>query len=415
MRLGGFWGLTAPMFVVAFPESKDALKLFNAFKETSNGAILKDLQKEFVQLQKISSYVVYTSQIELSAEYADYSWQSGGVENAPEISGAIAREITERVLAKIMNNEARGKFVDATSLEACISNYLASNSFQLSRIAKAVTEIIHLLPEATGSNCGALLQKYPLKSSVVDNVIVNGRRHAMTEDEKAIVEYYVSRMDDIALWVDALSVAEAEEEDVFGLPFSSLVRRKPESIRYAVLNIFEPVKQVGNAKMLEKVVSNVKSDAKRMKELYPRFVETRGQSIAEATESMVDGGFFTSSRELRSAGFDWSALTARDREILQLAYEGVRRVTPDALNKVFCVSVTDWDSYGEQLSNSIRVCGLNGCAERLFIEAVCNTVMSDNKIFRDAETIAKVQAILENDIDGLVATYLPVGEVISVE
>lgn len=418
MRIGSFWGLPAPMFVIAFPEPKDALKLFAAFNETSNGEILKDLQKELVQLRKVSSYVIYSSNLSLSDDYADLFWRVGSVDGAAEVSGAIAREITEKVLAKILNNEAKCKFVDTTDLESVITQYLSVNSFQLSRIPKVVNEIISSLPQATASNSSEWLQKYPLDKTITDTIVVDGKRHTLTESEKAIVEYFVSRLDDIDMWIQALGVTEVQEDVLFGITFSSLVRRKPESIRYAVLNMFEQVKHTGNAKMLEKVIVNVRKDSDKMKECYRRFVGVRGEDVVEESISQnddADAVFFTTNEFLRRAGFSWDSLSKRDKEILLLAYKGVCNVTPDALNRTLRVAVDDWTEYGEELCSTIKVCGLNGCAEQLFVEAVCNTVLAVNKIYRDEETIAKVDSILRDDIDALTETYLAVGEVIPVE
>ncbi len=418
MRIGSFWGLTAPMFVIAFPEPDDALKLFTVFNETSNGDILKDLQKELIQLQRVSSYMVYNSRINLSEDYPDLFWRMGGVADTPELNAAITREITEKVLAKVLNNEIKGKFVDATDLEGVVEKYLATNSFQLKRIAKAVTEIINTLPKATVSNNSKWLQQYPLNKSIADTVIVKGKRHTLTADEKAILEYFMSRLDDVDTWIKALGVTKVEEDEIFGIPFSNLVRRKPESIRYAVLNLFEQVKHTGNAKMLEKVIANVRKDSDKMKECYRRFVGVRGEDVIEEGVSQnvdVDASFFTTNELLMKAGFSWSALSKRDKEILLLAYEGVCRVTPSALNETFGVKVTDWTAYGKELCDTVRICGLNGCAEQLFVEAVCNTVLAVNKIYRDEETIAKVDSILRDDIDALTETYLAVGEVIPVE
>ena len=65
MKLGGFWGMTAPMFVLAFPQKEDAVPFFNEMRKYSNKEALKGLQKELLFLKKIETFKVLKCSINL--------------------------------------------------------------------------------------------------------------------------------------------------------------------------------------------------------------------------------------------------------------------------------------------------------------------------------------------------------------
>lgn len=412
MRIGCFWGMTAPMFVAAFPEREEPLKLFDAMRETSNGRYLLGLQKELSKMLQLKKCLVYKPSVSVAAEMGDVYWKNGSLDDSDMVKPFV-REVTETVLASILNAEAKGKFVDTSSLPKCVERELATKSFPVSRTSRAVREIVKALPVADKANASQWLNQYHLQMELAESVVVDGKRKTLSAEEKKVIRYYLGRMDDIEFWIKALHLNRAEEESFFGYPFSMLVNRKPESVRYAVLESFERVKHSSNAKVLDDVLKSIEEDSKKFRKVYHQKVGVIG-SDTNVSVSAEGPAFFRENEILRGSCFSYRELSERDASILNAVLTGVERTVPEKLNELFGLSISDWNVYGVSLCD-IGIYGLNGSAENLFAEAICNTVLAVHKHYKPEDVIQKMDEILTYDVDALVDTFIPVGEVITDE
>lgn len=82
MKLGGFWGMTAPMFVLAFPQKEDAVPFFNEMRKYSNKEALKGLQKELLFLKKIETFPFFTEDLNFDdTKKTSFNLSQSGFEN----------------------------------------------------------------------------------------------------------------------------------------------------------------------------------------------------------------------------------------------------------------------------------------------------------------------------------------------
>ena len=410
MRIGSFWGLPAPMFVLAQENRETGSELLRAFTKTSSEEQLSDLRKEFTQLLKIKSLVLYKNKVNVSAEMKDFYWRDGGVVEDSSMTHALIREITERVLAATLNSEQKGLVRDITDLESVIVSELDKKSFQICDTEKVTREILKSFPKASKTNANKWMDKYLLELSIVDSIVVDGAVIKLTEDDKKVISYYLSRLDDVEAWEKQLQPSNLSDDVIFGVPFTSLVARNPKSIQYSVLALFEPIKNSSNAKILRDIIASIKEDSRKFKENYRQFVSVLGKDdVITNKESIDDPDNFFECAYLRNAGFSWNSIPNSDKKLLIKLYSCIKKLTPECMAQKLGITTRDFTRYGKELCR-FGICGINDCSEELFMDAILSTVLSVNKIYRSEETIQMVEDIMTNYVDALVDTILPVGE-----
>ena len=69
MRLGGFWGMPAPMLLLAFPDISELKATISSMQKTVNSEMLRDLQKEFFMLSKLQDFTVIDAGITHSFQF----------------------------------------------------------------------------------------------------------------------------------------------------------------------------------------------------------------------------------------------------------------------------------------------------------------------------------------------------------
>lgn len=409
MRLGSFWGMTAPMFVLAFQEREEPIAIFNAMLAHSEVECLQSLRKELLYLTRLERLVEYRCDLSTESITSDDFWDDGLREH-PECSGIFRNEVLQRVLVKCSERERAGKCKDLDAIEECIAKQLKSWKGKVSDVAKVVAEIMRALPSSDDSSVNAWAAKHEivLSSSLAESVVVGGKKRILSEEEKRVVEYFLSRMPDVRFWVEELNVQKEKQQEVFGLPFFQLAKRKPESIRYVVLSQFDQIKSMNNAKVLLDTVDSIRKDVHKFRELYEKFVSTEERTGSGSVVQYQTNDFFGI---LSLRGFDMSVLAEDDQALLWQLYECCCRVSPSNLEKIFGFGVENWSAFGESLVE-LGICGLNGFQLELFAEAIVNTVLSTNKLFVEKEKQESVKRILEYDVDAMLDTIMPVGRVL---
>lgn len=414
MRLGGFWGFTAPMLVLAFPDGENVLPYFRVMAGNSNSESLRCLQKELLYLTKIRNLRIYKPAISVLEMVGDDYWTKDGFVQNTEYSSVFKTEVFQRALVKIYEREQRGAYKALDSLEECVNRILNEWNGKVSDVDKAVSRVVSKLPSATEAcfDDWIATNGISLEYGLVDRIRINGQEHVLSEDEKSVCRYFLERIPDVEMWIQALYVDDVQDEELYGIPFSLLAKRKPESIRYAVMNQFDQIKSTNNEKILRDKVAKLRADTKKFRYSYNEFVSSdrNGEIIYEGDTvpmSKEAATFFSSLH-----GFSLDSLLPKDRVMLAELFERAKSVEAESLNKVLGIVCNDWNAFGMRLSE-IGICGINAVQLELFREAIANTVLSFNKIYRDAGTIAKVNTILTYDVEAMLDTIISVGEVIS--
>lgn len=407
MRIGNFWGMTAPMFVLAFEDRYEPLPIFNKMLAHSCTGELRGLQQELVYLTNLERFQECKCSVDTLSVTGDDVWENGSLVEMPECSNVFRSEVLQRVLVKCLEREKAGKFKDLSELQETMTRVLDEWAGSVKDVQRAVVSVLRELPAASESNVfkWAAENEIVLETSVSDEVMIGGTLHTLTENEKAVITYFLQRMPDIHFWIEELFVKESQQQKVFGLPFFQLAKRKPESLWYVVLSQFERIKYVRNTKVLTDTIEAVRSDTQKFKELYEQFV-LMDLDKAERVSNERTNDFFLS---LMGKGFDKFNLTKEDQLLLDVICEKCQQLTESYLSQKFWISVHDWTDFGKSLI-PLGICGLNGRQEDLFAESVLNTVMSTHKLFVSEDAQRSTMRILTDDVEAMLDTMLPVGK-----
>lgn len=418
MRIGGFWGLPAPMFVLAFEERESALPYFQMLRATVSSDVLYGLQQELTVLHSIKDIAKYTTKMQVIAEINNLHFANGELLNS-DLSPLFEKEFVERAAMRILDLAYQGKYYDVTDLAQKVNTWLKTQSFPVTQVNRKIKEFVQTLGSTSLNPCESILQTYDFDLILPEFIVVNGVRRTLSKDEKNVLQYFIKRADDIAWWIEHLHINEAKDNVVFGVPFFQLIRRKPESIRYAVLNMFSYVKQGTNTKVLENLLNSVRNDVKKFEEMYSKYVNVQtfsentimsGHKLAEICQTEETTQFFLQLEQKGVIRFD--DYTVDDFKLLVELYAKISKLYPTYVCDTLHVSPCNLDTFGRSMSE-FGVCGLNGHSVELFGKAFGEITLSANKIFRTQEVVEKVDAILHNDVMALLDTMLPVGGVIS--
>lgn len=412
MMLGNFWGFTAPMFVLAFDEREEPLALFNEMAKHESSACLKGLQKELFYLTKVAELVEYRPTLNtMEMIGGDDEWQNGCLQKHPEFNEIFKQELIQRIAVKCSEREKRGQFKNlmecGEKLEECLQQWHG----KLSDADRVVSATVKELGRLEESGTTAAIEKLglQLQKRVVDSVTIDGVECKLSEVEQRVCEYFVQRLSDIYYWIDRLYSNDAVQESVWGVPFFQIAKRKPESIWYTVYGQFEQIQNIGNVKVLYDKVEQVRDSVATMRKCYQQFVECRGDATESAAVTWsVDGAeeFFTGIPDFCADNY-----LSNEVELLQQLHCACRRVESESIKEKFGYQ-GDLNKLGKELVK-FGVVGINGQQQSLFVEAVQNTILSTNKIFVTKEIKEQVFKILDNDVEALLETIMPVGEVIA--
>lgn len=406
MKLGGFWGMTAPMFVLAFPQKEDAVPFFNEMRKYSNKEALKGLQKELLFLKKIETFKVLKCSINLEEIETD-TWEAGkGLQKFPEYNQILKNAVEQECLVRLYEREQAGRSKDLSNLKKAIEDGLTT-TFPVKDRKKVVSKIVSTLPSGASSISNWMHENdIAMDWTVADSAIVNGEKHELTTEEKSIVGYFIKRLDDVQYWIDNLVYTSVKQETVYGMLLEVFIQRNPKSIRYAVAAEFEQIKDLNDRKVLLDKCREVREDTLKFKKLYNEYVLTTNGSKAVTDSVMPSAGL----RELLPTGFNFFNLPDEDRDLLNRIYDRCSMLSQEKIAKTLGCSA-NLNEVGKSMVR-LGICGLNGCQLALLQEAIANTILSPNKFYVDQEVYDEVNSILDNDVLCMLDSILPVGEVL---
>ena len=414
MRLGSFWGFTAPMLVLAFDDREEPKVFFDAMAEKSNTKILHSLQKELMYLTRIKAYQIMKPALNTMQEIGNDCWAYTTLAENPEYNRIFKEEIVQRVVCKVAERESRGRYSDVSGLYEVVNSVLESWNNTIDKVDQLVIQIVSKLPKAERACVmeWADQNSIGLKKVIADSVWIDGKLHKFTEKEKLVVQYYLSRMSDVEYWISLLYRNDVRQMECLGIPFSQLARRRSQSIKYAVAEQFERIKSMNNEKILMDVVQHVRDDTVWLIDNYGKFVSAKDNENVQSSEvvelSSDEKEFFA---KLHDKRFAMETMLVQDQRMLLDLYKVMRRVDTSTMENAFGFSSADWNETGKQLS-CIGICGINEMQSALFAESVANTVISFEQIYKEKEEIEEANRILQNDVLALLDTIIPVGEVI---
>lgn len=398
--------MTAPMFVLAFPEREDAIPFFNEMRKYSNKEALKGLQKELLYLKRIEAMKELKCSVDLE-EIDEDVWEAGkGLRSNQDYNQIFKNEVEQECLVRLYERESAGRSKNLSNLRELIDSTLQNTTIAVKDRKRVVGKIISSLENGNSSVIRWMKENnVTMEWDVVNNVVLNGKRYELSEEEKSILRYYLGRVDDIQYWIDNLAYTSVKQEIVYGMPFEVFIQRNPKSIRYAVAEQFEQIKDLNDRKVLLDRCEKIRKDTLKFKRLYGDYVLTDSDKETVDSVEPSDG-----LRNILPVGFNFYDLPDDDRELLNKIYDRCNLLQPEYIKETLGCS-GDLNTVGQNLVK-LYICGVNDCQLALFQEAIANTILSPNKFYINKDVSDEVYSILDNDVLSMLDSILPVGEVL---
>lgn len=423
MRLGNFWGLTAPMILIIFDDDWDVLHhYFDVLNNEANSILLADVQQEFLFLRNILSTEEYKIP---EVEQVIGQMISAGLDcNCGKVSGkdevfveTLITEITFKVISKIIKSEKKMEFKKVPDdLRGFVAEYVRSNVIPSRELATVSTKIFKALEPGNVPTVSALAVKFHLQRVVPEYVCYGNERTKMTPDLEKIWQYFAERLGVINQIIEWCTVGDVESERVFNVPFFSLIQWKPSSIQYKILDAFSPVEDRQTADLVKDCKERCAEEIQRYRECFDKYVVAKNtvqeedvlseeQLVSVLSEERGAASFFV---PLFKAGVRVSDYQEEDLRMLCDIFARIRGLKK--FSKIFGIQM-DENSVGEE-AVKIGICGLNTYSLELFREAIFGiTLVNRGKIEKSPETIAEIEAVIR-DVQALLDSIQPVGEVL---
>lgn len=443
MRIGSFWGMPAPMILLAMHGEDEIMHHFSVLNTIMNKQILHDVCIEFSALSRIEGIakvrLVKPDFLQISDSYADLLRVENGalVRQTPDSGSALnldtlwqdlMTELAVDLAQKIVDIEARGSGVtldcaSVESLRGIVEEAAAGQDFSLSDTANFVLGIVRNMRADHSSLTPQILEIFEHTFAIADNVRIDGRKVKVSEEAKAVLEWYAQRLDLIKKLCRRNSGAAAENEMVFDLPFFDIIKRRPESLIYMVMGRFECLKERQTDHVIRAVCGDVRASMLRFRECMEKytleddggtqpefftaasFLEYLDSLPAEDSQLLSD---LCSRDAIRPEDY-----SAKDFEYLLEIHKCVRALDYRHFNEVFGLNCTDcqWEELVQEL-RGLYVCGLNGHSQELFEESVKNISLATDVKIKKSETYFQKIEQIESDVESLISTIRGIGEVL---
>ena len=414
MRLGSFWGITAPMLVIATKQNgmESILPMLNAV--STNKEIITDLKAELIYLLRAVDKIPKkyfppdnfptVENFDKSIRYANGKLYAEGVDEQ-DFYMSLATGCVIYLLKK--HNKSGTDFnleikpVSGIEDPVCINNRLVvinkikeiikDEDFYLSNLTKIYRKVSKELMTGTGGcDYKALAKSFLLNEKVPENLIVNGNSVSFSQEELKVIEFFVSSKETILELLSHLKVKEITENRVFGKTFRELMMRKPTSLYWATQERFDIIKSKNNESFLTSLLKEMRIDLKQFEN-------------SLKTEVI-------SKKQYKSGNLSLSNKIYLER-INSFSQEKKQFFL--GLNKIFNLNYTrsEWEKFIKSL-NQIGICGINLFSMNLFKDSIGNmTFISNYYIVKTDEEILEFKNVLDN-IKDLVSTIKPIGTIL---
>lgn len=445
MRLGGFWGITAPMLVIATKKNGiDKIKpMIKALSE--NRTVINDLKSELVYLYNTANKIPKKYFVADGFATIESFDQSIRFVNGKLFSDTVDIQdfymsFTVGCIMQMLNKHSKSgsnfrlpvKKVNTTSDAVCLENrvnvintiveLISNEDFYLSSVKRVYRKILKSLETETGGcDLDSLAKSFMLNAKIPNNFIVNKETLTFSQEEIQILEFFANSKSVIRELLKYLKVKEIVENRMFGRSFRDILKSNPRALYWNVQERFDIIKSKNNSSFLTSLLRELTSDIEKFKNsLDTEVISQKDISIAKSSLtneiyigmarnfSYAKKNFFVSL--LHNGYVKASDLTEENFNLISSVYDLVNKLGILDLNEFFNLDYTrsEWENLIQRL-NKVGICGINLFSVQLLSISIENmTFVSNRFVIKNDDEISAFKNVLA-DIEALVSTIKPIG------
>lgn len=415
MQLGSFWGITAPMLLLAYDDVNDALNAVEFVRKSVNSNAISDLHTELYFLLKSKDILVTT------ISSSGGKWFSELEPNAQIMDGVIAdvscsedvamidlvNELSSKVAQKIIDGERKGKFVKLASpvrstLDQVVKQFIQSETFSSNDINRVAGKIYRSLKSDQGYVISdELLNGFPHEETLPSSIIRNGIDIELTDSAEKIFWYFYNRLDDVQRLFDATVAAHEEEVKLFNLSISDFLQRDAGYFKYTTVRWFKYLTQAKHtAANLLDTVKDYERNLAILKDVIQK--TTSSETIRVATDSCASD-FEVSVYLDHPEDYSREELSAMNDVLTH-----VKSLTIDKIAEKIGIPSEDLENLLQKMCN-YGIAGLNDCTDILFQDALNNVVIMDSSSYTKPRAYLDQMALDIADAEVLLRNIKPLG------
>lgn len=422
MKLGAFWGMTAPMLLLAYDNVEDIVHTIRFTRDATAGDAIEHLHTELHYLKQASKFMTceltqpeggWFSDNEHSAQIA----QGTVVGSSCPIDMAlidVRNELTIRVAQKIIDGERKGTFVSTnvksrSDLEDLANSTIANSTFAASAIPRVAGKLYRELKDASGTAISAqLLSEFQSTTKLLDSFLPGLEDVEQRQCIAKIFDFYMDRMNDIDILLHETIAKTKADAKVFDMELSDLLRRKPNFLNFVTIRWFKylSASNTGSGSNQGPVLLSAVEDFSNN---LTKFVEMLDSSVV-STESR-----YTEKRAFDTRNFAVSSIIKNvddfdenDLIALDEIYTRVMHLSISEMAEKFGVD-EEVLSVCMRKACDVGICGLNSRTAVLFTESVNNVILSDPFVCsKSHEYLQELQIAIDN-ATAVVNNIKPIG------
>lgn len=419
MYLGNFWGMPAPMILLAYDgKEKELYETLNALNTDVNSLAFLDIRKEFLILKRTLLNGKYELKVDddffgnLSPVTAIQNGilQGGDTEVQSKFRHALGLKVIQ-VYLKLENRGLYLKFPQ--DLAGFVEEMAKTLNCNVSRLDREIRGYFKKHTEKLENSClDEVVERFHLKLSAPDYCIVMSEQKELTPEAKQIWMYFHNKMSVIDEVLRICSTSSAGLETVFGEQFFDMLRRKPISLKYKVMEIFDTAKERQTAHLVPRCKKECEKELTTFVNYMSMYIDNaRYQStnvnIADSAdyEGLLSALQLTllDSAKLESAGFKYYLYSKDHLDLILTAFSLVCNLNVDEK-----LGVENAVEHAELAG----IFGLNYSGVNLFCDSFDRVRFTHSlKIAKTDDELDALDSVIA-DIQALLDTLIPIGEAI---
>lgn len=444
MRLGAFWGLTAPMLILLKDSFDNGVyEQYAALLNVSgNTGFLMDFLKE---LKYLLDYIdnfpcEYRAVCEDDFKILqDCHIANNVINNDSEDALYLAYDkLAAEVGIKILNDVSKGKNnydkhllgIDNNSVvstvNAVIKDYLSSVDLDLNNTKSAVIKIAKQFYNASVSlddnDCVVLKQSLQLERKIPDVVQVNGIRTTLSGVDKKYLKLLLDSRSFILQCIEAVKITKQKDIPLFDTTFQSYIHCRPTSLYYKVQTRFDYVKAT-NVSFLRTILAETRNDMQKLHKCIDDFVIVGYENQNILTDELFQERLCTFEDDKRNffselyteEYFHVDDMLCEDLDVLSSMYDIIDNLNLPHISKILGETLTA--EQFQTLTDSmcaIGIYGLNLWSLELFKDFIKSVMLiTSNKVQKTEEQMTELMLVV-NNVQALLDSFIPIGGAINV-
>lgn len=434
MRLGGFYGFTAPMLLMVYDDSiKSTLSTFNV---KLNSTTAKELKKEIWHfkraVQSIKTDVILKE--DNLVKYNNGAMVTNGAivgANLDEIAiNEIMDSLCNHCAIKLYENLSKGKSFNLQGLDDAktfnktlyelVEKAMIAKSFALSNVSilqRAFTKLIK--SEETIGDVATTLKNIKVfcnieeslpKQFFIEDTIIN-----FSEEELKVLEYFRKNIGKLEDADSNVHLVGFTDDVIFNISFVDFLNRKPTCLYYMIVRQFNHLKN-SDIRLFPNILSKVQNEFMHCKELIKDRLLQEADDIKFITKDELENVFEDSDSDLLSFLSDVydnlaiEEISYDDLVKLRSLYYAACYLTLQNMNNAWGTNFS-YEQFNHLVVklNAIGLGGVNLFTNKLYKESLKEIIFTNgSKINKSAEYMEELLQICD-DIEAFLGTFLEIG------